>query len=71
MPVEPLEGVITMSKPVEAEPASTDWPGLLEHYRQTAVHVLVSHQCAGQHCTSCGQPWPCRPACAAEVALEL
>jgi hypothetical protein len=46
MPVEPLEGVITMSKPVEAEPASTDWPGLLEHYRQTAVHVLVSHQCA-------------------------
>jgi hypothetical protein len=71
MPVEPLEGVITMSKPLEAEPASSDWPGLLEHYRQTAVHVLVSHQCVGNSCTVCGQPWPCRPACAAEVALEL
>jgi hypothetical protein len=60
-----------MTNPVEAEPASRDWPGLLEHYRQTAVDVLVSHQCDGSHCACCGQPWPCRPACAAEVALEL
>ena len=66
-----LKGVNTMSNPVEAEPASSDWPGLLEHYRQTAVHVLVSHHSTGTHCACCGQLWPCRPACAAEVALEL
>jgi hypothetical protein len=61
--------VIVMSHPIEAEPSSTD--GLLENYRRTAVHVLVSHQCVGTVCSSCGQHWPCRAACAAEVALEL
>ncbi|HEX3649328.1 MAG TPA: hypothetical protein VHV49_12940 [Pseudonocardiaceae bacterium] len=61
-----------MSQPTEATPPSMDgWPGLLEHYRDAAVHVLVSHQCAGSLCVSCGQPWPCRAACAAEQALEL
>lgn len=44
---------------------------LLESYRQTAVHVLASHLCVGSTCGSCGQPWPCRAACAAEQALEL
>jgi hypothetical protein len=61
-----------MSNPVEVVATPVDcWPGLLEHYRQTAVLVLVSHQCADNVCTSCGQAWPCRPACAAEIALEL
>lgn len=63
------KAVIVMSHPIEAEPSSTD--GLLENYRRTAVHVLVSHQCVGTVCSSCGQHWPCRAACAAEVALEL
>jgi hypothetical protein len=61
-----------MSKPVEAASTTTDgWPGLLEHYRASAVHVLVSHQPDGTQCTLCGQPWPCKAACAAELALEL
>jgi hypothetical protein len=47
------------------------WTGLLECYRETAVRVLGSHLCAGTECSSCGQAWPCRAACAAEVALEL
>jgi hypothetical protein len=68
-PSDCWKAVIVMSKPIEAEPSSTD--GLLENYRRTAVHVLVSHQCVGTECSSCGQHWPCRAACAAEVALEL
>ncbi|HEX3589181.1 MAG TPA: hypothetical protein VHV74_06075 [Pseudonocardiaceae bacterium] len=61
-----------MSKPADATPSIADgWPGLLEHYRQTAVHVLVSHHCEGTVCVSCGQQWPCRAACAAEQTLEL
>jgi hypothetical protein len=51
-----------------AEPA---WTGLLDHYRQTAVRILGSHLRSGAECSSCGQHWPCRAACAAEVALEL
>jgi uncharacterized OB-fold protein len=58
-----------MQNPAEAASSSTD--GWLEHYRETAVHVLVSHQCVGTLCSSCGQVWPCRAACAAEQALEL
>lgn len=61
-----------MSGQVEAQESSTDgWPGLLEHYRRTAVLVLASHLCVGTQCGSCGQPWPCQAACAAEFALEL
>ncbi|HWC82876.1 MAG TPA: hypothetical protein VG756_23230 [Pseudonocardiaceae bacterium] len=44
---------------------------LLENYRHNAVLVLASHQCVGTRCSSCGQTWPCRAACAAELALEL
>jgi hypothetical protein len=67
-----------MSQPGEAsavaDPTVTSsdiWAGLLDHYRQTAVQILGSHQCAGTECSSCGQHWPCRAACAAEIALEL
>ena len=67
-----------MSKPIGAPTAvdksskSADgWAGLLEHYRQTAVHILGSHLRVGTQCSSCGQNWPCRAACAAELALEL
>jgi hypothetical protein len=67
-----------MSQPGEAstvvDPTVTSpeiWIGLLDHYRQTAVQILGSHQCSGTECTSCGQHWPCRAACAAEIALEL
>jgi hypothetical protein len=64
--------VIIMSEHAEATTSSTDrWPGLLAHYRESAVLVLVSHQCVGTLCGSCGQPWPCRAACAAEQTLEL
>lgn len=62
-----------MSTPTET--GSTDKPAdlglLLEHYRHNAVLVLTSHQCVGTTCGSCGQQWPCRAACAAELALEL
>jgi hypothetical protein len=47
------------------------WTGLLDHYRQTAVRILGSHLRSGAECSSCGQQWPCRAACAAEIALEL
>lgn len=62
-----------MSKSVEAEPGAAEgWAGLLEHYRRTAVLVLASHLCEdGVRCSSCDQQWPCRAACAAELALEL
>lgn len=61
-----------MSQPVETTALSADgWPGLVESYRRTAVHVLASHQCVGTDCSSCGQHWPCNAACAAELALEL
>jgi hypothetical protein len=64
--------VIIMSEPAEATSSSTDgWPGLLEHYRESAVLVLARHQAVGTLCGSCGQPWPCRAACAAEQTLEL
>jgi hypothetical protein len=67
-----VEGVIVMSQPIEATvPSSDGWPGLLENYRRTAVHVLASHLCVGTECSSCGQHWPCNAACAAELALEL
>jgi hypothetical protein len=63
---------MTMAKTVETESSTPDaWPGLLDHYRETAVRILGSHLCSGSTCTSCGNPWPCRPACAAEIALEL
>lgn len=63
---------MTMSKPAETTTSSVDaWPGLLEHYRESAVLVLVSHHRSGTLCSSCGQQWPCRAACAAEQALEL
>jgi hypothetical protein len=67
-----------MSQPGEAktvaDPTGSSpevWAGLLDHYRQTAVQILGVHQCSGTECSSCGQPWPCRAACAAEIALEL
>jgi hypothetical protein len=63
-----------MSKPVEGQPPAADgWAGLLENYRRSAVLVLASHLCDGDgtQCSSCGQQWPCRAACAAELALEL
>ena len=47
------------------------WDALLEHYRHTAVETLALHLGAGGRCRACGQPWPCRAACAAEATLEL
>jgi hypothetical protein len=60
----------TGSPETPATPAA-DLGLLLETYRHNAVLVLASHQCVGTRCSSCGQRWPCRAACAAELALEL
>jgi hypothetical protein len=72
------KAVRAMSQPGEARTVAdpTDYPpevwvGLLDHYRETAVQILGVHQCSGTECSSCGQHWPCRAACAAEIALEL
>ncbi|NKQ53612.1 hypothetical protein HFP15_12060 [Amycolatopsis sp. K13G38] len=47
------------------------WDSRLEHYRHAAVEVLARHLRTGTRCQACGQPWPCRAACAAEATLEL
>lgn len=60
----------SISAPMSAAVAN-DLGSLLENYRRSAVHVLASHLCVGSTCGSCGQPWPCGAACAAELALEL
>jgi hypothetical protein len=68
------KAVITMAKTVD-ELSSTQvtdtWSGLLDHYRETAVRILGLHHKAGTRCESCGQDWPCKAACAAELALDL
>jgi hypothetical protein len=62
----------TMPDNIESSPLPADaWPALLDHYRRTAVTVLASHLQAGATCSACGEKWPCHPACAAELALEL
>jgi hypothetical protein len=77
-PAGSWKAVRAMSQPGEARTVAdpTDssrevWAGLLDHYRETAVQILGVHQCSGTECSSCGQHWPCRAACAAEIALEL
>jgi hypothetical protein len=63
---------MTMSKTEELGSQKLDtWAGLLDHYRETAVRILGVHHQAGNRCESCGQSWPCRAACSAELALEL
>lgn len=47
------------------------WDTLLEQYRHTAIEILAEHLRTGARCRACGQPWPCRAACAAEATLEL
>lgn len=67
-PMSPKPGAGAADVP--AAPAM-DLAVLLENYRHNAVLVLSRHLCVGSRCSSCGQPWPCRAACAAELALEL
>jgi hypothetical protein len=62
----------TMPDNIESPARSTDsWVVLLDQYRRTAVQVLASHLQVGATCSACGEKWPCHPACAAELALEL
>jgi hypothetical protein len=55
-------------------PRSTDSGGLdalLDSYHHMAADVLSVHVRAGEHCTDCGQVWPCAPVHSAALALDL
>lgn len=44
---------------------------LLDSYHHVAADVLSVHVRAGEHCTDCGQVWPCAPVHSAAFALDL
>ncbi|MFC0549023.1 hypothetical protein [Kutzneria chonburiensis] len=63
--------VLSVQHPDATPSGERGLEALLDSYHHVAADVLNAHVRAGEHCTDCGQVWPCEPVNSAAFALDL